>query len=51
MIRDTELQIKLKNLTLKRVEELIEHQQIMGRYREHAPFTWDLLYIFAAATK
>jgi hypothetical protein len=48
MIRDVELKVKMKTLTLKGIQELLQPQQIMEKYCEHAPFTWELLHTFAA---
>ena len=48
MIRDVELKVKMKTLTLKGIQELLQPQQIIDKYRELAPFTWDLLHTFAA---
>lgn len=49
MIKDPELKVTMKTLTLKGIQQLLEPQKIMDKYREHAPFTWDLLYAFAAS--
>jgi len=49
MIRDPELKVTMKTLTLKGIQELLQPQKIMDKYREHAPFTWDLLYTFVAS--
>jgi hypothetical protein len=49
MIRDSELKVKMKSLTLKGIQDLLQPQRIMDKYREHAPFTWYLLYTFAAS--
>ena len=48
MIRDVELKVKMKTLTLTRIQELLQPHQIMDKYHEHAPFTWNLLHTFAA---
>jgi len=48
MIRDVELKVKMKTLTLKGIQELLQPQRVMDKYREHAPFTWELLETFAA---
>jgi hypothetical protein len=49
MINDPELKVTMKTLTLKGIQELLQPQKIMDKYQEHAPFTWDLLYTFAAS--
>jgi len=33
---------------LKGIQELLQPQQVIEKYREHAPFMWKLLYTFAA---
>jgi len=48
MIKDIELKVKMKTLTLKGIQELLQPQQVIEKYRKHAPFTWKLLYTFAA---
>ncbi|KAF8816644.1 hypothetical protein BYT27DRAFT_6382273 [Phlegmacium glaucopus] len=48
MIRDVELKVKMKTLTLKGIQELLQPQRVMEKYHEHAPFTWKLLHTFAA---
>jgi len=35
--------------TLKGIQELLQPQKIMDKYQKHAPFTWDVLYTFAAS--
>jgi hypothetical protein len=47
MIRDVELKVKMKTLTLKGIQELLQPQRVMEKYLEHAPFTWKLLHTFA----
>jgi hypothetical protein len=49
LIRDDELQVRLKNLTLKSIRELLQPQKILDKYRELAPCTWDLLFTFTAS--
>ena len=48
MIRDPGLQIRMKNLTLKGIQQLLEPQLILEKYQDLAPFTWDLLYTFTS---
>jgi len=48
MIQDVQLKVKMKTLTLKGIQELLQPQQVTEKYREHAPFTWKLLYTFTA---
>jgi hypothetical protein len=48
MIRDVELKVKMKTLTLTGIQELLQPHRVMDKYREHAPFTWKLLHTFAA---
>ena len=48
MIRDVDLKVKMKTLTLKGVQELLKPQRVMDKYCDHAPFTWELLHTFAA---
>ena len=48
MIRDVELKVKMKTLTLKGIQELLRPQQVIEKYQELAPFTWALLHTFAA---
>jgi hypothetical protein len=48
MIKDVELKVKVKTLTLKGIQELLQPQQVLEKYHEHAPFTWELLHTFAA---
>jgi hypothetical protein len=38
MIRDVELKVKMKTLTLKGIQELLQPQRVMEKYLEHAPF-------------
>jgi len=49
MIKDPELKVTMKTLTLKGIQQLLDPQKIMDKYHEHAPFTWDLLYAFATS--
>lgn len=49
IIDDVELKVKMKTLTLKGIQELLQPQRIMDKYCEHAPFTWNILYAFAAS--
>ena len=48
MIKDVQLKVKMKTLTLKGIQELLQPQQVIEKYRKHAPFMWKLLYTFAA---
>jgi hypothetical protein len=48
MIKDVELKVKMKTLTLKGIQELLQPQRIMEKYQELAPFTWEILHTFAA---
>ena len=48
MIQDVQLKVKMKTLTLKGIQELLQPQQVIEKYCEHTPFTWKLLYTFTA---
>ena len=48
MIQDVQLKVRMKTLTLKGIQELLQPQQVIEKYCEHAPFMWKLLYTFAA---
>ena len=43
MIKDVQLKVKMKTLTLKGIQELLQPQQVIEKYREYAPFMWKLL--------
>jgi len=49
IITDGELKVKMKTLTLKGIQDLMQPQRIMEKYQKHAPFTWSILYKFAAS--
>ena len=39
IIKDVDLKVKMKTLTLKGIHKLLQPHQLMGKYHEHAPFT------------
>ena len=41
MIRDIELKVKMKTLTLTGIQELLQPHRVMDKYREHATFIVD----------
>ena len=43
------LQIKIKSLTLKGIQDLLRPETILEKYQELAPFTWQLLYTISAS--
>ena len=49
IISDRQLQVKLKTLTVDGIRSLLEPGQIAARLQELAPFTFDLMHVFAAS--
>lgn len=49
LIEEKSFQLKLQTLTLRSIRELLSPQKILEKYQSLAPFTWSLLYSFAAA--
>ena len=41
--------MKIKNLTLKEIQDLLRPETILAKYQELAPFTWELLHTFTAS--
>ena len=49
LIRDDDLRIKIKDLTLKGIQDLLQPSKLQAKYQVLAPFTWELLYTFTAS--
>jgi len=49
IIEDRLLQVKMKDLTIAAIRELLQPQKIIEKYQELAPFTWAVLEKFAAS--
>ena len=49
LIKASSLQVKIKNLTLKEIQDLLRPETILAKYQELAPFTWELLHTFTAS--
>jgi len=49
LIGDKELQIKMKDLTLKSIRTLLQPKVILDKYCQLAPFTWNLLETISAS--
>lgn len=49
LIKSRELQVKIKSLTLKDIQDLLKPETIRAKYRELAPFTWALLHKISAS--
>ena len=49
LIKARELQVKIKSLTLKDIQQLLQPEMILAKYRELAPFTWYLLHTISAS--
>jgi hypothetical protein len=49
IIEDPVLQVKMKDLTIASIRELLQPQKIIEKYQEAAPFTWAVLETFAAS--
>ena len=48
LIGDKELQVKMKDLTLKSIRTLLQPDVIVDKYHQLAPFTWNLLETISA---
>jgi hypothetical protein len=49
IIEDRVLQVKMKDLTITSIRELLQPQKIIEKYQELAPFMWAVLEKFAAS--
>jgi hypothetical protein len=49
LIGDKELQVKMKDLTLKSLRTLLQPNVIVDKYHQIAPFTWNLLETISAS--
>jgi len=49
LIGDKELQVKMKDLTLRSICTLLQPEMILKKYRVLAPFTWQLLETISAS--
>ena len=49
LIGDKELQVKMKDLTLKSIRTLLQPKVILDKYSQLAPFTWNLLETISAS--
>ena len=49
LIGDKELQVTMKDLTLKSIRTLLQPMVILDKYHQLAPFTWDLLETVSAS--
>jgi hypothetical protein len=49
LIKASSLQVRIKNLTLKEIQDLLRPETILAKYQELAPFTWQLLHTIAAS--
>jgi hypothetical protein len=49
LIGDKELQVTMKDLTLKSIQTLLQPGVILDKYRQLAPFTWNLLETISAS--
>lgn len=49
LIKDKGLRIKIKNLTLKNIQDLLQPSKLQEKYQSLAPFTWEFLYVFTAS--
>ena len=49
LIGDKELQVKMKDLTLKSIRTLLQLKVILDKYHQLAPFTWNLLETISAS--
>jgi hypothetical protein len=49
LIKASSLHVKIKNLTLKEIQDLLQPETILAKYHELAPFTWQLLHAISAS--
>ena len=49
LIKASSLQVKIKSLTLKDIQDLLQPETILAKYHELAPFTWQLLHTISAS--
>jgi hypothetical protein len=49
LIGDKELQVTMKDLTLKSIRTLLQPKVILDKYHQLAPFTWNLLETISAS--
>ncbi|KAJ7474784.1 hypothetical protein FB451DRAFT_1464823 [Mycena latifolia] len=49
IISDMSLQIRIKDLTISHIRELLDPSKLAAKYRELAPFFFDLLYVFVTS--
>ncbi|KAK0466076.1 uncharacterized protein EV420DRAFT_1474879 [Desarmillaria tabescens] len=49
LINDGNLRIKLSDLTMEKIWELLKPESIAAKYKEAAPFLWGILHTFAAS--
>ena len=49
LIKASSLQVRIKNLTLKEIRDLLRPETILAKYQELAPFTWQLLHTITAS--
>jgi hypothetical protein len=49
LIKASSLQVKIKSLTLKKIQDLLRPETILTKYHELAPFTWQLFHTISAS--
>ncbi|KAK0452268.1 hypothetical protein EV421DRAFT_1967182 [Armillaria borealis] len=49
LINDGSLRIKLSDLTMEKIRDLLKPENIAGKYKEAALFLWGILHTFAAS--
>ncbi|KAJ7710312.1 hypothetical protein B0H16DRAFT_1900799, partial [Mycena metata] len=49
VIKDMSLQIRIKNLTIAGIRELLDPSKLAAKYRALAPFFFDMLHVFATS--
>ncbi|KAJ7463567.1 hypothetical protein FB451DRAFT_1562055 [Mycena latifolia] len=49
VIHDVSLQIRIKDLTISRIRELLDPSKLAAKYRALAPFFFELLHVFVAS--
>jgi hypothetical protein len=49
LIKASSLHVKIKSLTLKEIQDLLQPGTIIATYQELAPFTWQLLHTISAS--
>ena len=49
IVEDRELQVKMRDLTIASIRDLLQPQKIVEKYQKLAPFTWAVLEKFSAS--